>query len=124
MNPIEKMLNEWINGIKEDHIVKCNNDHSMDILHIIYKPRFKHFRPPMWKIFMWAYKVERKTLFKGCYPSSIKSDMDTKVSKTLDIVFSCNPYHSPEVDKVAEKLKEDFCNGNQTSSGKMDSKME
>ena len=113
-NTIEKMQEALEVGIKEDSNGDNKSEKCFSILYIQYKPRFKHFRPPLLNIFMWAYKVDRKILLKQCYPSAIKSDIDTNTDKTLNIEFSCNTYKSQEIDKVAEKLKEAFDDGTKT----------
>lgn len=47
---------------------------QLDILVINLKPRWKWFRPPMWKIFRWAYKITSATQYKNCYPVSINGN--------------------------------------------------
>lgn len=41
---------------------------GFDMLLINVKPRWKWFRPPLWRIFRWAYKVTKATIYKDCYP--------------------------------------------------------
>lgn len=41
---------------------------SFDLMFIQYTPRWKWFQPPMWKIFLWAYKIVDARLYKNCVP--------------------------------------------------------
>lgn len=113
MSCVKEMVQYWIKELKNGNAYKVNNNdkNGFDILYISYKHRFKYFRPPMWKIFMWAYKVDRRILFKDCYPKSIS----TSVEREISMEFKCNPINNDEVDKLADKIKEAFDDGTKTS---------
>lgn len=104
MSIIEKVMENWVAGVKEDYHDSNKPEKGFDLLYLQVRPRFKHFRPPMWKIFLWAYKVQKKVLFKDCYPTAMSSST-LNPDKELEITFNCHPLRNDKVDKIAEKVK-------------------
>lgn len=49
MSCVEEMIQYWIKELNDGHSYRINDNdkNAFDILYISYKPRFKHFRPPL-----------------------------------------------------------------------------
>lgn len=102
---IEESLNAWRNAIHEEE-QKGNKQTGFNLIHERWTPKWKWFRPPRWKIFRWAYYIERR-LYYNCYPVSIDTTVDEssdsihvhqrmtvrEISPTVDISFTVNPYN-------------------------------
>ena len=63
---IRDVLNDWIRWIEDGD---PNKNHTVEIIHESWSPKWKWFQPPMWKVFRWAYSIDR-TILKNCYPAS------------------------------------------------------
>lgn len=63
----------------------------MDLLYIQYSPRWKWFRPPMWKIFMWAYKITDATKFINCTPVGFGHKPDPEEIEVSIKGYEMNP---------------------------------
>lgn len=68
-----KVYNEWNKGVEE----LPNEEDSINILRRVWTPKVKWFKPPMWKIFSWAYKIN-ETMYMNCYPTSCDSSLNIK----------------------------------------------
>ena len=104
------MLNEWRKGLNEE--TENNEDDGFDMLYISLTPRIKWFKPPLWKIFMWAYKIDKSVLLKNCVPISSSSDMENHPTE-VELEFKCDNdlVHSPEIKKEADNLLENLKGG-------------
>lgn len=116
MTSVEEMLNEWKKGLSietENDEETSHNENGFDMLYMSLTPRIKWFKPPLWKIFMWAYKIDKSVLLKNCFPiSSSSSGMETnKTEFTLE--FACNNdfIHSPKIKNAANNLLENINKG-------------
>jgi hypothetical protein len=75
------------------------------IIHVLYEPRFKHFKPPFrikflkWEIsMMWAYKIHKVTMYGDIKPAPSGEEK-------ADVKFSCIKYENDEINKKADELK-------------------
>lgn len=85
------------------------NKHTMDLLYISCTPRWKWFQPPLWKCFMWAYKIEKQMLFTNAYPKSIKVvDSKESTQDSLEINFQPSVYNNEKVNGDVEKMLENW----------------
>ena len=64
---MEELVKRWKEGIGGD---STESYKGFDMLHIVWYPKWKWFKPPMWKIFKWAFNID-KTLYTNCYPKAI-----------------------------------------------------
>lgn len=63
---VEEMLKDWKEYMHFD--IGTKQDET-SFIYIKLAPRIKWFHPPLWKIFMWAYRIEKVTEFKNCHPA-------------------------------------------------------
>lgn len=86
-------------GITEHPI----EEDAMDILYQQWVPRVKWFRPPMWKIFRWAYRI-KKIMCTDCYPVSWSSSLDLKdddLNGSVEIEFSAKTFENMKLDTTS-----------------------
>ena len=104
MIDIKNMIEMWKKAIKEEG----DKPTSADIIIDTWEPRFSWFRPPMWKIFRWAYK-HHYTKFCNCYPTSIHNSIEESYSdNSIELEFNAYKVESPEIESMANKLKENI----------------
>lgn len=97
------MYNAWLQGVRDSE-PDYPHDDGFNMLHELWIPKWKWFKPPMWKIFRWAYNIKR-TLYTGCYPVS----MSTGVPTTTDVSFDYKPYQPGEkISEFIENYKREF----------------
>ncbi len=111
MSELEQELERWrryVYGTDTQGKSASPGSYKNDLTIVNIRPRFKHFRPPMWKIFMWAYKVEKVTYFTGVYPVGIRTGMEVHSSfhHPADFTFTAHPYHHETIDNIGRTLKE------------------
>ena len=107
MTSVEEMLNEWKKGLSietENDEEISHNENGFDMLYMSLTPRIKWFKPPLWKIFRWAYKIDKAYLLKNCIHTNPVPTDKTELHE-LHIEFSCNKVDNPEVEKTAEYLR-------------------
>lgn len=104
MGQIEDMYKSWINEVESDP-----QDITTDIFIDEWTPKVKWFRPPLWKIFRWAYK-HRYLKLCNCYPVSINTS--SNITETVDdIEFVAVNYNNPAIDKMAKELIDNINGG-------------
>lgn len=85
-----------------------DNKYTADLLYIVAEPRWKWFQPPMWKCFMWAYKIHDAKVFTNIYPSSIETNCQSESCEEFEIKFDCTPYKNEKVDNAVSKMLENW----------------
>lgn len=65
-----KAYAHWLYGLSGSR----KEPEGITFLHIVYVPRWKWFKPPMWKIFRWAYKVKEVRRYINVSPTNIPKD--------------------------------------------------
>jgi hypothetical protein len=111
---IKEMYQEWINKLPPEQ--PSENPHSLDFIYEVWSPKWKRFQPPRWKIFNWAYNINRK-LLTNCHPISISTNMiefggvlSTPVNE-ITLTFDASiPYRSKEVQECADRIDKAFNN--------------
>ncbi len=73
--------------------------YTRNILLEEWSPKWKLFRPPMWKIFRWAYNI-KQTLFTGVYPVGCHSTLDVPTKEPVEVEFTATSYQSEVIDAV------------------------
>lgn len=53
---IAEQICEWSNNIIIQKIYKIHDKY--ETIYEVWTPKISRFRPPIWKIFRWAYKIE------------------------------------------------------------------
>ena len=107
MSGILNMITLWKKTVEKEE----DTPTSINIIMDTWEPRFNWFRPPMWKIFRWAYK-HHYTKFCNCYPTSIHSSIEESYSDNgITLEFNAHKVESPEIEKMANKLKENVDGG-------------
>ena len=97
MSTVEDTYKQW----REDIERIGDDEDGLDVTYVILTPRIKWFKPPLWKIFRWAYKIDKAYLLKNCKPAN-----PVPTNKTdLHIEFSCNKVDNPDIEKAAEYLR-------------------
>lgn len=67
--PTKRMVDTWKSQLQTSS--GCMGDYQgFGFIHEVWTPKVKWFRPPTWKVFRWAYHIE-KTLYTNCYPISM-----------------------------------------------------
>lgn len=67
--PTKHMVDTWKSQLQTSS--GCMGDYQgFGFIHEVWTPKVKWFRPPTWKVFRWAYHIE-KTLYTNCYPISM-----------------------------------------------------
>ena len=115
MTSVEEMLNKWKKGLSietENDDNSINDKNGFNMLYISLTPRIKWFKPPLWKIFMWAYKIDKRVLLENCVPVSSSSNMESHPVE-VELDFKCNNElnYSPEIEKASNKLLENLKKG-------------
>jgi len=115
MNDVDEAMKKWREGIGySDSDKQSDDEYVSDILYLSLKPRWKWFKPPLWRIFMWAYKVDKAMKFTNCYPTSISTDhMEIKAEgiqpvDSIELTFTIPPFKSELIEKKAAELREKF----------------
>lgn len=83
------------------------NPYGLDFLHEEWSYKWKWFKPPMWRIFRWAFNIKRK-LYKNCYPISIGMENEYVPGHEVEAIFTTQLYRSKEIEEVAEKFRNTF----------------
>ena len=103
MGQVKNFIKLWMNEIGDSPQNITNN-----IFIDEWTPKVKWFRPPLWKIFRWAYN-HKYTKISNAYPSSI--NIETETNETVhNIEFVANDYSNPAVDQLANNLLNSFNN--------------
>lgn len=124
----EKLVDQSVSGIAKDHNVTVSealrmwreavmNDQiepdepeGFNILHEVWSPKIKWFKPPMWKIFRWAYNI-KKTLYTGCYPVSISGSSHIAYPpREVNFEFTSQGYCHQKLEEYTHKLMENSKN--------------
>lgn len=67
MSSVEDIYKYWREGIRRNiEQIGDDEDDGPEFTYVVLKPRIKWFKPPLWKIFMWAYKIDKAYLLKNC----------------------------------------------------------
>jgi len=84
------------------------NNYTTNMLLEEWSPKWKRFRPPMWKIFRWAYNI-KKTLFTGVYPIACNSSLNAPMPPApIEFAFTATPYHSEAVDAAESNIRQHY----------------
>lgn len=90
MSDVSKVYDEWKKYVEG----YPNKKDSMNILHEVWSPKVKWFRPPMWKMFRWAYSID-KTLLMNCVPVSCNiphvDELDITFTAKSDTIHNMKP---------------------------------
>lgn len=97
-HPMKEMFDEWYNYVNSQEEEK--EVYSSDVYIVTWIPKIKWFRPPMWKIFKWAYRIEI-TKYTNVFPAAINKDKES-----ADKIIECtsSTVIPEEVKDLAEKL--------------------
>lgn len=84
---IAEQICECSNNIVIQRIYKIRE--MYETIHEVWTPRLSWFRPPAWKIFRWAYKIETQKVVDKCpRPLEIKHGTPTNYWSSSTIVIS------------------------------------
>lgn len=101
---LSKLLDEWKKAVESADPNPEPKRTGTNVTLITYVPRWKWFKPPMWRIFRWAYKVHEITKYTNVYPVAINSNGPKEVE-----VSGVIQYHQNEkVNKLADRLKKKY----------------
>ena len=101
----DEMLKNWADRMKEND---TNDKKGFDIICMTLEPKIKWFKPPLWKIFMWAYKVKNSVEYANFYPTSCitstsNNELDVKfAAKDLSTIGDKN--YQTEINEKARKI--------------------
>lgn len=101
-------MKEWKAKLDADPSNKLD-DHNYvsDLLYEVWTPKWKWFKPPMRRIFRWAYSIEQ-TLLTNVYPSSINLVNDDSANSEVDITFNANFPKSEKIEALSNEFKIKF----------------
>lgn len=104
---MERMLKQWRDAVAMEEM-RNPEPKLFTVEHVVWSPKVKWFRPPMWRIFRWAYNIEVKT-YKNCYLSGIESGtMSVKRYSETPFTFTASGFNHPAVDKLHEEGMKHF----------------